>query len=100
MAILPYVPLGLDVIDRLYKLITRIRGNKQPSKNDELASVQQDVTLLKEAVQLQTDMLRDRDTNLTECVEALERQVRALKLQTWVIGLVLIALVVHIALKT
>jgi hypothetical protein len=100
MAFLPYVPIGLEVIDRVYKLITRIRANKQPSKNAELAALQEDVAILKEAVELQTGMLQERDTNLSDCVDALERQVRGLKLQVWVVGLAFVGLVIHVALRT
>ena len=100
MAFLPYVPIGLDLIDRIYRIVARIRGNKQPAKTKELVEVQDDLALLKEAVQLQAQMFQQRETNLTECVEALERQVRGLRFQVWGLGLVLIGYVIFMATRT
>lgn len=100
MAILPYIPLGIDLFDRVYRLISKVRGKAAPAKDPALLTLQEDLSYLKEAMELQTKAFDQRESNLKECVAVLERQVRSLRFQVWGLGLALVATIIYFGMLT
>ncbi len=72
MPIVPYILTGADVAERIYKLIQNIQANRQRSRNEDVAKLQDDVAKLRDAVELQTRLMEQREKEIVELRGQLE----------------------------
>jgi len=70
-----HIPTAIDVFGRIYKLVRTIQGSQTKSRNEDVARLQSDIDALKEAIELQTELMEKREKEIAE----LRRDLQALR---------------------
>ena len=83
MAIIPHLITGVDIFDRVYKLIRRIQADKVESRNKDIMLLQSDIDKLREVVELQTTLLQERDAEMAGLIARIEKLEARKKFLFW-----------------